>query len=259
MDFSKFVARGCGVFAIVALPFVTTTACSSGGGEDTGNGGQDFSAAAGQAKHAVPTFPKGTAYGVSNPDDDAHPMSDTARGVLVLQGWQPVNGPGAAEACGDNEDQRCKGHPEAQACAGTGEANCVFRWKKDATVIEVTTTSEPAAVDGTRCVANCVSTVRPQLPQFAKNSAYPGVRVSLVQQGWKPVIGPCCPGGSGTCLNGDPETLNCGAQPEVVDCAGAGEGACTLVWIKDQTVIEIDTIGDQPELVQSTTCRANCQ
>jgi hypothetical protein len=259
MNLVKTSARFCVVMGMTVLPFVTTTtACGSKSSEDTGNGGQDFSAAAGQAKHAVPTFPKGTPYGISNPDDDAHPMSNTARGILVLQGWQPVNGEGPAEVCGSDDDVRCKGHPEAQACAGTGEGNCAFSWKKDATTIEVTTTGETPAVDATTCVSNCVSTVRPALPHFATKTAYTTTRTNLLQQGWKPVIGPCCPGGSGTCSNGLPETLNCSAQPEVVDCAGTGDGQCVFVWIKDQTVIQVDTTGE-PEVVADTVCRANCQ
>jgi len=73
----------------------------------------------------TPTFPKNLPYA-------------TARESLVKQGWRPIHTPDPGFVC-EKGDRRCKGRPETVDCAGTGLANCFFRWKKKKTVIEITT------------------------------------------------------------------------------------------------------------------------
>ncbi len=42
------------------------------------------------------------------------------------------------------DDPRRKGRPETVSCAGTGAANCIFRWKRKGVVIDVNTDGETA-------------------------------------------------------------------------------------------------------------------
>jgi hypothetical protein len=44
---------------------------------------------------------------------------------------------------------------ETVDCAGTGAANCIFRWKRKAVVIDVLTAGEPPIVTGVRCESGC--------------------------------------------------------------------------------------------------------
>lgn len=60
-----------------------------------------------------------------------------ARERLLQSGWEPVSN-ASADPC-EKGDSRCEGKPEMQSCAGTGEANCVFLWKKNGRVREIST------------------------------------------------------------------------------------------------------------------------
>jgi hypothetical protein len=80
----------------------------------------------------VPSFPKDAPYA-------------KARKVLLKKGWKPVHEPEAGFEC-EKDDPRCKGRPETVFCAGTGAANCIFRWKRKGVVIDVLTVGETKPV-----------------------------------------------------------------------------------------------------------------
>lgn len=100
------------LFAATAV-FVTMALCSS-------------------ALAQIPSFPKDEPYA-------------SARKVLVKKGWKPVREPEAGFVC-QKDDPRCKGRPETVSCAGTGNANCIFRWKRKGVVIDVSTVGETTPV-----------------------------------------------------------------------------------------------------------------
>ncbi len=56
------------------------------------------------------------------------------RKKLMKLGWQPVTLP-TATPCGS--DDRCRGFPEVYYCQGTGQAACMYMWKKRTTLIQV--------------------------------------------------------------------------------------------------------------------------
>jgi hypothetical protein len=68
-----------------------------------------------------------------------------ARASLLKHGWKPVHAPEPGFVC-QKGDVRCEGRPETVACAGTGAANCIFRWKRKAVVIDVNTVGEQEPV-----------------------------------------------------------------------------------------------------------------
>ena len=91
----------------------------------------------------TPTFPKDEPYA-------------TARASLLKQGWHPVHAPDPGFVC-QKGDHRCEGRPETVACAGTGLGNCLFRWKREKTVIEIVTVGEDnPTVTSVNCKANCL-------------------------------------------------------------------------------------------------------
>jgi hypothetical protein len=98
------------------------------------------STAAGRERKTYPVFKHETPYAA-------------ARRNLVRRGWQPVISPDA-DACAEG-DARCQGRPEMQACAGTGEANCLFLWRRAGTVIAVSTVDDPPVVAAVECRSRC--------------------------------------------------------------------------------------------------------
>jgi hypothetical protein len=72
-----------------------------------------------------------------------------ARVFLLKHGWKPVHAPNPDFVCAKG-DTRCEGRVETVDCAGTGAANCIFRWKRKAVVIDVLTAGEPPIVTGVR-------------------------------------------------------------------------------------------------------------
>lgn len=68
-----------------------------------------------------------------------------ARQSLLGEGWTPVrslksNGCGAAKPCA---------YPEAESCAGTGMAECIFIWKRDEIIMRVDTVDDPPLIVST--------------------------------------------------------------------------------------------------------------
>jgi hypothetical protein len=90
----------------------------------------------------LPQFPKDEPYA-------------KARKILLKKGWKVVHEPEKGFVC-DKGDPRCKGRPETVACAGTGAANCIFRWKRKGVVVDVNTVgeTEPVVTDVT-CHSGC--------------------------------------------------------------------------------------------------------
>ena len=89
----------------------------------------------------TPTFPKNELY-------------VNARTTLLQQGWKPVHAPERGFVC--HSDPRCEGRPETVVCAGTGLANCLFRWQRNKTIIEIETIGEDhPTVKFLECKANC--------------------------------------------------------------------------------------------------------
>jgi hypothetical protein len=63
---------------------------------------------------------------------------------MLAAGWQPYHSP-EADVC--NNDSRCEGRPEMEACAGSGMANCKFLWKKDSQTMGICTVGDDAVFD----------------------------------------------------------------------------------------------------------------
>src|SRR5437764_2713918 len=102
---------------------------------------RDTSRVAQQRKPAAyPTFKKSTPY-------------ESARKALLSSGWQPV--PPTGESPCQPGDDSCEKMPELQSCAGTGEGNCLFLWRRDGTVIAVSSISDPPLVDAVECRSKC--------------------------------------------------------------------------------------------------------
>jgi hypothetical protein len=89
---------------------------------------------------AYPQFTKNEAYAAF-------------RDKLVQSGWQPEKTTDADQCMAG--DARCKDRPEMQSCAGTGEANCLFLWRKGDTVLAVSTVNDPATVAAIECRSHC--------------------------------------------------------------------------------------------------------
>jgi hypothetical protein len=78
-----------------------------------------------------------------------------ARVFLLKQGWKPVHAPNPGFECAKG-DSRCEGRVETVDCAGTGTANCIFRWKRKTVVIDVHTVGEQdPTVAEVRCKSGC--------------------------------------------------------------------------------------------------------
>lgn len=69
-----------------------------------------------------------------------------ARQILLQDGWQPVGEMDAAgcSAGSRSGDQRC--YPELADCAGTGEGQCLYVWRKGQSVLRVGTVGDPPLV-----------------------------------------------------------------------------------------------------------------
>jgi hypothetical protein len=114
-----------------------------------------------------PTFANGTPYSV-------------ARERLIQSGWQPASTAGA-DQCEEN-DARCKGRPEMQSCAGTGEGNCLFLWRRVEALIALITIGDPPMVTAVECRAGCARAIRRgprrcraiERPRLVPHSCRPG-------------------------------------------------------------------------------------
>lgn len=67
---------------------------------------------------------------------------DTARGLLMQAGWQPILGDPAQQALGWAQDLAAAGLPEVEDCSGTGFALCAFTYDGPAGTLRVVTAGE---------------------------------------------------------------------------------------------------------------------
>lgn len=72
----------------------------------------------------------------------------TVRVKMLKAGWKPA-ATSKADKCFEG-DERCEGRPEMQSCAGTGMANCAFRWKRRGKVVMIFTVGENPIFSGYR-------------------------------------------------------------------------------------------------------------
>lgn len=72
------------------------------------------------------------------------PYSDV-RETMIKAGWEPIKMP-EADVCSEFDD-RCKGRPEMESCAGSGMANCKFSWRKNGALKKVCTVGEDASFE----------------------------------------------------------------------------------------------------------------
>jgi hypothetical protein len=94
-----------------------------------------------------------SAAGEQTPAISNNVSYETVRQDLLAAGWRPLVPPDA-DKCWEG-DRRCQGRPEMQACAGTGEGNCLFLWKKGEAVLAVYTVDSPPIISGVECRAGC--------------------------------------------------------------------------------------------------------
>jgi hypothetical protein len=72
----------------------------------------------------------------------------TVRVKMLKAGWKPA-ATANADKCFEG-DERCEGRPEMESCAGTGKANCAFRWKRKNKVVMIFTLGENTIFSGYR-------------------------------------------------------------------------------------------------------------
>lgn len=77
---------------------------------------------------AKPKFKRGESYA-------------SVRLKLIKAGWLPYHSPNA-DVC--NEDRRCAGRPEMEACSGVEQAPCKFLWRRGGERLSVCTIGEDA-------------------------------------------------------------------------------------------------------------------
>lgn len=87
------------------------------------------------AQTGLPKFKQGESY-------------TSVRKKMLKAGWKPYTSP-EADKCLEG-DKRCEGRPEMESCAGTGEANCAFLWKRKGKTISIFTKGEDANYSGYR-------------------------------------------------------------------------------------------------------------
>jgi len=76
------------------------------------------------------------------------------------------------------------------------------------------------------------------LPDLKKYEAYESVRQKMLQAGWKPYQAP----GADSCYE---EDSRCANRPEMSSCSGTGMGYCQFLWIKNNEITGICTIGEE--------------
>lgn len=81
-------------------------------------------------KTALPKMRKGEGY-------------KSVRVKMIRAGWKPFHSKDA-DKC-SKEDERCQNRPEMEACAGTGEGNCRFLWKRKGKIVVIFTVGDNTA------------------------------------------------------------------------------------------------------------------
>jgi hypothetical protein len=78
-----------------------------------------------------------------------HENYASVRTAMIKAGWTPFHINEADECM--SGDARCAGRPEMAHCAGTGQANCQFLWKKNGKTAGICTVGENPAVYANVC------------------------------------------------------------------------------------------------------------
>lgn len=84
-------------------------------------------------------------------------------------------------------------------------------------------------------------------PVVAPGTPYAAARDSLLRDGWTPLAVP----DADRCGQRD---ARCQGRPEMVACAGTGEGHCLFAWTRQGKAIEVITAGE-PAVVTGTRSR----
>ncbi|GGC68595.1 hypothetical protein GCM10010994_28980 [Chelatococcus reniformis] len=110
-------------------------------------------------------------------------------------------------------------------------------------------------VSALACLAPVMAGAADKLPTLARETPYSEARASLLALGWQPAA-PA--DGELKCTIGREDV--CDAFPETKSCSGTGLARCTFWWRKNNTLVEVGTVGeDVPELsVDRFSCRAGC-
>jgi hypothetical protein len=72
----------------------------------------------------------------------------SVRAKMLKAGWKSA-ATADSDKCSKN-DSRCQGRPEMEFCAGTGWANCAFRWKRKNKIVLIFTLGENTVYSGYR-------------------------------------------------------------------------------------------------------------
>ncbi|MTW22616.1 hypothetical protein [Allochromatium palmeri] len=75
------------------------------------------------------------------------------------------------------------------------------------------------------------------LPSFNEDEEYGSVRQKMLQADWKPYQTP----EADSCYESD---SRCANRPEMFSCAATGMGNCMFLWIKNNAITAICTVGD---------------
>jgi hypothetical protein len=84
-------------------------------------------------KSALPKLRKGEGY-------------KSVRVKMIKAGWKPFHSKDADKCM--KGDERCQNRPEMEACAGTGQGNCRFLWKRKGKTVAVFTIGDNTVYDG---------------------------------------------------------------------------------------------------------------
>lgn len=68
----------------------------------------------------------------------------SVRTKMIKAGWKPFRSPDAEECLAG--DKRCENRPEMESCASTGNAPCIFLWKRKGKTVVIMTVGEEDAV-----------------------------------------------------------------------------------------------------------------
>jgi hypothetical protein len=95
------------------------------------------------------------------------------------------------------------------------------------------------------------------LPRFPAKTYYGDARAKLLAQGYEAVVPKRA---AGQCEEENLGRENvCRQWPEMESCAGTGAARCFFVWRHGKMVLEIQTVGDEREIVDRVRCRSGCR
>ena len=108
------------------------------------------------------------------------------------------------------------------------------------------------ALAGATAVLALAASAAEQLPSFPSKTSYDEARRSLLALGWTPVTLMK----AAKCSSGD---KRCEGRPEMMSCSGTVLARCSFTWKRQDTLIEVHTLGDTNPKVEGVRCRAGCR